>query len=91
MLVGSSSALYELLAAIGLFFICRCDDRKVVLRCLFCFCAVGKLYFSFLETVLGKTEISSFCVCLADTGLFFIVAVTTKSTLSFCFYCIVRF
>ena len=62
MLVGCSSALYESLAAIGLFSICRCDDKKVVLRCLFCFCGVVNFYFSFLETVLGKTEFHLF-VC----------------------------
>ena len=64
-----------------------------------CFCCLVKCYFSVVVTVPlkvftnlfpslisgHKSTISTFFVCLADTGMIFIVAVTTKSTQSFFF------
>ena len=38
-----------------------------------------------------RSKIAAFCVCPDYKGLFFVVAVTTKSTLSFCFCCVVNF
>ena len=70
----------------------------------FCICCHVKCYFSFLIIVpLGcfhicsqvlsvtvKVKFHLFVFVPADTGLFFIVAVKTKSTLSFCFCCLVK-
>ena len=81
-----------------------CDDKKVAFRCRFCFCRVVNCYFSFLVTVPlrcfkslfaslvsgRKSKIPSFCVCPANTGLIFMVAVTTKSTQSFYFCRVVK-
>ena len=85
----------------SLFFIVAVTTKSTL---YFCVCCDVKCYFSFLVTVplrcfqicskvlsvAAKVKFHLFVFVPADAGLFFIVAVKTKSTLSFCFCCLVK-